>query len=135
MPAALDDQNHHDPAAVVGARIAQVRKERGLTLRELAEGLGVTVRSLQSYEAGVVLPYRHLPRLAALLHRSPTWILQGRTRGMEEREALVALRQEFRERVQTLEEQLALLAERLEQFRGLTAEAGDSLPAPREKRR
>jgi septation ring formation regulator EzrA len=54
---------------------------------------------------------------------------------MEEREALVALRQEFRERVQTLEEQLGLLAERLEQFRGLTAEAGDSLPAPGEERR
>ena len=135
MPVAPDDQDRHDSAAVVGARIAQVRKERGLTQRELAEGLGVTVRSLQSYEAGVVLPYRHLPRLAALLHRSPTWFLQGRTRGMEEREALVALRQEFRERVQTLEEQLGLLAERLEQFRGLTAEAGDSPPAPREKRR
>ena len=112
MPIAVNDK--HDPAVVVGARIAQVRRERGLTQRELAGGLGVTVRSLQSYEAGQVLPYRHLPRLAALLHRPPAWFLQGRTSGTEEREALVALKQELRQRVRSLEEQVGHLSERLE---------------------
>ena len=126
MPKAA--RENHDPAEVVGARIAQVRRERGLTQRELAEGLGVTVRSLQSYEAGRVLPYRHLPRLSALLHRSPTWFLQGQTRGLDEREALVALRAEFRERVRTLEEQIGELGDRLEQLRGLTGDAGTERP-------
>lgn len=120
----------HDPTVVVGGRIAQARKQRGLTQRQLAEGLGVTVRSVQSYESGAVLPYRHLARLGALLHRSPAWFLHGRTSGVEERDALVALRREFHDRFRTLDEQLGQLNERLEQLRGLAAQAGFPAPAP-----
>ena len=128
MPRAPSDS--HDPAAVVGGRIAQVPKERGLTQRQLAGRLGVTVRSAQSYESGAVLPYRHLARIGAALNRSPAWFLHGRTRGLEERDALVALRREFHDRVRTLEIQLGELTERLDELRSLTAAAGEP-PPPR----
>jgi DNA-binding XRE family transcriptional regulator len=51
----------------LGRRIAQARAAAHLTQEELAEELGVTRRSVQGYEAGVVAPYRHLERLAEVL--------------------------------------------------------------------
>jgi PAS domain S-box-containing protein len=64
-------------AAEIGARIAEARKRAGLTQHSLATHLGVTRRSIQAYEAGAVIPYKHLDRLGELLDRSPSWLLTG----------------------------------------------------------
>jgi PAS domain S-box-containing protein len=61
--------------AEIGARLAQARKQAGLTQKALAEGLGVTRRSIQGYEAGTVVPYKHLDRLGELLGRTPASLL------------------------------------------------------------
>src|SRR5215470_4829709 len=58
--AAMDDAEMRER---IGARIAQARKAEGLTQRDFAELLGVTVRSLQHYEAGTIVPYRHFRRM------------------------------------------------------------------------
>lgn len=63
--------------AQIGARLAQARKQAGITQKALGESLGVTRRSIQGYEAGVVVPYKHLDRLAELLGRTHTWFLSG----------------------------------------------------------
>jgi transcriptional regulator with XRE-family HTH domain len=78
----------------VGERIALARKERGLTQEELAKGLGVTPRSVQGYEAGSVIPYRHFRRLAEITEREVSWFLHGTedaTPSSEVDEHLVAL--------------------------------------------
>jgi PAS domain S-box-containing protein len=62
-------------SAETGARLAQARKQAGLTQKGLAEQLGVTRRSVQGYEAGTVVPYRHLDRLGRILDRTPSWFL------------------------------------------------------------
>ena len=54
-------------AREVGARIAAMRRERGFTQEELAALAPFSKRSLQDYEAGISLPYRHLRDLSSLL--------------------------------------------------------------------
>src|SRR3990167_6793044 len=64
-------------AQAIGARIRQARLEAGMTQEELAEGSSVSKRSLQDYEYGVTIPYRHLTELATILRRSVAWFLHG----------------------------------------------------------
>jgi transcriptional regulator with XRE-family HTH domain len=66
-----------EPAGGIGGRIARARKERGLTQEELAALVGVSPRSIQGYEAGKVVPYRRLGRLAEVTNRDLHWLLEG----------------------------------------------------------
>lgn len=62
----------------MGARIAQARKERGLTQQQLADALGVSQQTLAHYEVGRVgVGAAMLPRLAELLDLSFDEILTG----------------------------------------------------------
>lgn len=67
----------HGDAGAIGARIARARRESGLTQEELASLVGVTARSIQGYEAGRVVPYRHLSRLAEITDRELGWFLES----------------------------------------------------------
>ena len=67
----------YDERREIGARIATARREVGLTQRELAERLGVTPRSIQNYESGAIVPYRHLRRIEVMAHKRIGWILGG----------------------------------------------------------
>ena len=60
-----------------GERIAKARQRAGLTQRDLAESLGVTIRTIQNYESGSSAPHRHLHRIAALTGATRGWILYG----------------------------------------------------------
>lgn len=63
----------------IGTRIAQARKEAGMTQPELAEVLNVSHRSVQDYEAGKTVPYKYFPRLEEIFPgRGPGWWLHGR---------------------------------------------------------
>jgi PAS domain S-box-containing protein len=93
--AAAGRERHGEAAACVGRRIAQARKEAGLTQQELAERVGVTRRSVQGYESGAVLPYRHLERLAEILDRSPPWLLAARMAPDLEAEVRDVVREEL----------------------------------------
>ena len=77
-----DDRGHgadaygpENDTVEIGRRIAQARRQAGLTQEQLASRLGVTKRSLQGYEAGTVAPYRHLRALAGVLGRERAWFL------------------------------------------------------------
>jgi len=66
-----------DERRAIGTRIAEARRHAGLTQRALADQLGVTVRTVQNYEAGVAVPYRHLRAIEGLGQKRPNWILDG----------------------------------------------------------
>jgi transcriptional regulator with XRE-family HTH domain len=62
---------------VVGARIAQARREAGFTQDELSDLIGVGMRQIQYYEAGTSNPYRTLRRIAEATGKSVGWLLHG----------------------------------------------------------
>lgn len=85
-------------AAEIGARIREARDEKGLTQEELAAVMPFSRRSLQDYEAGVSIPYKHLTEIGRVLGHSPAWFLRGEEATAEEpglREEVRALRVEF----------------------------------------
>jgi transcriptional regulator with XRE-family HTH domain len=65
-----------EPQAI-GERLAQARHEAGLTQEEAADLVGVSTRSLQGYEAGDVVPYRHMRKFASVYKRPLEWLLHG----------------------------------------------------------
>jgi transcriptional regulator with XRE-family HTH domain len=65
-------------AEEIGARIRQARLEHdGLTQENLAAMASFSKRSLQYYEAGVTIPYKHLRELSRLLNKPEDWFLYG----------------------------------------------------------
>lgn len=67
----------HNQDGTIGRRIAQARREAGLTQEELGRLIGVTTRSVQGYEAGNVIPFRHLSKLESATGKSRGWLLYG----------------------------------------------------------
>lgn len=57
-------------------RISVIRAELGLTQPQLAAALGVSVRSVQNYEAGTTIPYKHFRRLEEMANKPPGWMEQ-----------------------------------------------------------
>jgi transcriptional regulator with XRE-family HTH domain len=61
----------------IGARIRQARLERGMTQEDLAALMPFSSRSLQDYEAGLTIPFKHFRELAKALGKPPMWFLYG----------------------------------------------------------
>ena len=61
----------------IGARIKQARDERGMTQEDLAAMASFSKRSLQNYEAGVTVPYKHMAEIGRLVNRQQEWLLYG----------------------------------------------------------
>jgi DNA-binding transcriptional regulator YiaG len=56
---------------VDGNKIREQRRELALTQTEFADAIGVTLRTVQTWESGrVEIRLRHLRRLAVLTHKS-----------------------------------------------------------------
>ena len=60
----------------IGIRLAEIRRRRGLTQRQLATAIGVTLTSLQNYERGRnAITDRRLDALACTLRCKPIHLL------------------------------------------------------------
>ena len=68
---------HVGTGEAIGGRIAAARKGRGWTQAEFARRFGVSVRMLQYWESGKVVPYRYLERLADMFGCTSAWLLYG----------------------------------------------------------
>lgn len=98
-----------EQAKAVGRRIVQARLENGgMQQKELAERLGVTPRSVQSYESGVVVPWRQMEDLAKILERPVSWLLHG----IEDEPPHGVVEALLKENLQVSKEILRLLKER-----------------------
>lgn len=67
----------HFQAREIGERIGQARKLADLTQEQLADLLGLSLRSVQGYEAGNVIPWKHLREIASITQRPVDWFLHG----------------------------------------------------------
>lgn len=110
----------------IGERIKLARKERGLTQDELAAMASFSKRSLQDYEYGKTIPYKHLRELARLLNRPEEWFLYGDAATGEPAD-LSDLREEVSELRGMVGELLALQ-------RGLEPEAPAQSPSQPQRR-
>lgn len=110
-----------EPDGLTGRRVASARREVHLSQRALAAELGVSVRTVQNYEAGRFVPYRHLDTLGRLLGRTPSWLLYGHVRHDVD-ELLARSRQERSRLVENLER----LVELRDQLAGNAGQFGPS---------
>jgi transcriptional regulator with XRE-family HTH domain len=61
----------------IGARIKQARLEAGLTQNDLAGMGSFSYRSVQGWETGERIPFKHFAELSQLLRKSSEWFLYG----------------------------------------------------------
>ena len=60
-------------------RLAQARKQAGLTQNQVAEALNISTQSVSAWECGNSMPdIEKLPELAALYQRTTDWLLTGK---------------------------------------------------------
>jgi transcriptional regulator with XRE-family HTH domain len=100
----------------IGRRIAEGRRESGMTQADLAAALGVTVRSIQNYESGVSVPYRHLRTIEALTHKRPGWMLDGEGDGSLDGK-ITALHEAIEAHRTAMDEHLRLMREHTARLR------------------
>lgn len=97
-------------AREIGHRIAEARTVAGLTQETVAEMASFSKRSLQDYEAGVTIPYKHMRELSLLLGRPVEWFLHGE----EEQATATAVRlAEVETRLGALEARVAETGEKM----------------------
>lgn len=90
-------------AGQIGARIAEARRlADGMTQEQLGELIGVSTRSIQAYEGGDTIPWKHLRLIGKVTKRSVDWFLYGDEETLDER-------------TEQLVRRFELIAERLEQ--------------------
>lgn len=90
----------------IGGRIAQARLEAGrMTQEQLADLLGVTTRTVQTWEAGGSIPWKHLQRIEQIFGRSVSWFLRGEDESEDDR--LSRLEQQMDLVIQMTEQVLA----------------------------
>jgi transcriptional regulator with XRE-family HTH domain len=111
----------------IGSRIAAARRQAGLTQRELAERLGITVRSVQNYESGAVVPYKHMGRIESIGSKRPGWLLAADDESEDLLPTIEALRQ-------AMEQHHALLREHVEMLRRQTELLREQRDAAQERR-
>lgn len=73
----LSDQMAEIQREGVCARIAQARREAGVTQQDMADLLDITMRAYQTYESERI-PWRRLNQIAEATGKSKAWLLHGK---------------------------------------------------------
>lgn len=93
-------------AEQIGARIAEARRlADGMTQETLADLIGVSTRSIQDYERGATIPWKHMRMIGKITKRPPEWFLYGDEESLDERTAQLVHR--FERIAERLEQLLA----------------------------
>lgn len=114
----------------IGKRVAEARKIAGYSQAELGDLLGVSKRAVQTYEAGITVPFRHFARLAELTNRSIGWFLHGEEDGHQGADVMALARvltEELQRHDRSMEKRSGELAAELRANSGVLAEIRDSL--------
>lgn len=77
----------------MGSRIAQARKERGYTQRQMAETFGISEVAWRNYEKGRELRSGMIVEICTILKCSPNWLLGVSDEGAHLQEDSLLLRQ------------------------------------------
>jgi len=122
--ATTDTGWYSEEAATFGDRVTGAREARGMTRKQLAERLGVRVKTLEAWEEDRADPRANkLQMLAGVLGVSLMWLLTGEGDGVEgpveadqeavEARALLAETRQIRAEIGSLAERMGRLEKRL----------------------
>lgn len=119
------DQPGGDAGDTIGGRLVRARKAKGLTVSQLARGLGIKTQTLQGWETDRSSPRSNrLAMLAGVLNVSPAWVLTGRGEAplpngdvptADSREGLLRLRDSIKAKIVELNQILDEVDSKLEQ--------------------
>lgn len=108
----------------IGARIARARKMAGdMTQDELADLLNVSKRSVQDYEAGITVPWKHFQLLEDAFKKPLTWFLHGEEPEPQLPEGLAQQLVDATAGLEVVVARFEAIAARLEQLQGVKAPA------------
>lgn len=114
---------YSDDKATMGDRISAARENAGLSVKDLAQKLGVRVKTLSGWEADEREPRaNYLRTLSGVLGVSLIWLLTGEGQGVNAtgdapgREAMLS-------EIRTLQQSMADAARRLERLERMMADA------------
>lgn len=103
----------------IGRRIRYKRKEKLLTMKELADRIGVSDRTIQDYELGKTGAWRKLEQLSEALGATPEWLIRG-DETSSSADQLAAISRQLDEMHQTVRDMVGamrLLLERHQEIR------------------
>ena len=113
----MADDWYSDANATFGDRISAARDAIGMTEKDLARRLGVTPKTLQSWESDTAEPRANkLQMLAGLLNVSIKWLLTGEGEGVappDEGAAVSRTREELLAEVRQLRGEMLQTADRI----------------------
>ncbi len=92
----------------IGRRIRRARNEMSMKQTELALAVGVSERTVWSWENGFVVPWAWFPQLVEILHKPKGYFFGQEDEGLTRSEALAVIQENNR----ILKEILGLLKER-----------------------
>jgi len=67
----------YDDPMLIGGRIKHARKRLGLTQKEIAESLGITIQAVSQWESSGEIDRQRLPALRRILKVSWRWLMEG----------------------------------------------------------
>ena len=77
-------------AKEIGERIAEARRlANGMTQEQLGDLVGVSTRSIQDYEAGVTIPWKHMLAIARVTKARVDWLVHGSEEADPDTQALL----------------------------------------------
>jgi transcriptional regulator with XRE-family HTH domain len=91
--------------------------------------VGVSPRSIQGYEAGKIVPYRRLGRIAEVTERDLRWLLEGDDQGSSVDGEAVEQLAKLVEELVTEARQIRAVAERLEALLSRAEGRAGQIPA------
>jgi transcriptional regulator with XRE-family HTH domain len=112
----------------ISRRLAQARKQAGLTQRELGDAMQLHFRSVQNYESWKDdrIPFARLDEWAKVTGTSKEWLLHGEQPLLTSAERLDAIEDELRRLTGEMEKVSELLPA-VEQLRAALAQLGERL--------
>ena len=109
-------EEQHAKQQAVGQRVTEARLGRHMSQQKLAEKAGVSLRTVQHWEAGTTaISLRKLPSLAKVLDVSEDWIMFGREDRFTEALAAAGGDVTLQDAVDMASGELAEMARRVEQ--------------------
>lgn len=103
-----------EQSVAIGRRIAEARQRQGMSQEELGDVVRVATRTVQLWEYGEHIPYKHMRRLEEVLEVAAGWLLHGEAANVAQGDQL----EEMNKRLKLIETKLSDLSDMVREVLG-----------------